>query len=299
MASGFLDADRILAATFVRHVEIHDSLGSTNLRAVGLGKLPEVELPALVVARSQTAGRGRGDHTWWSAEGALTFSLLLDTAAFGIDARSWPQLSLAMGVAVCDGLSIELERAGSSPSPWKGAEVGGPAGGLGDGEKTDVQLGSKDAPARLSIKWPNDVMLQGRKVCGILIESPGGTAPARERLVIGIGINVNNSWHSAPGDAGASGIALCDITKNAHDLQDVLQNVLISIHQRIEQLSANDQELPAAWQRLSWLTDQDVAVVAATTRTEGVCLGIDAEGSLLVENAAGTHRVRSGSVHVL
>ena len=106
MADAFLDADAIRAATFVRHVEIHDTLGSTNDRAAELARDPNVELPALVVARQQTAGRGRGDNTWWSADGALTFSVLLDTVAFGISASNWPQLSLATAVAVCDALCV-------------------------------------------------------------------------------------------------------------------------------------------------------------------------------------------------
>ena len=265
MASAFLDADRIRAASFVRHVEIHDTLGSTNLRAAELARETEIELPALVVARSQTAGRGRGQHTWWSADGALTFSLLLDTATFRIDARSWPQLSLAVAVAVCDALAEELG---------------------------DARLG-------LGIKWPNDVMLDGGKLGGILIESPGGIAPAKGRLVIGIGINVNNSWHSAPREAGGNGIALCDVARRAHDLQNVLTNVLNSMRERIAQLAANAPELPAAWQQLSWLTEQRAEVHAGRDWIDGICLGIDADGSLLVENVFGTHRVQSGSVRVL
>ena len=264
MVDDFLDADQIRAASFIRHVEIHDSLGSTNDRATELARDAEIELPALVVARRQTAGRGRGQHTWWSAEGALTFSVLFDTAAFGIDARNWPQLSLATAVAVCDALAAELG---------------------------DARLG-------LRIKWPNDVMLDGGKACGILIESPGGATSAKGRLVIGIGINVNNSWHPAPRDAGANGIALCDITRRTHELQQILQNFLSSIHHRMKQLAANAPALPTAWQQLCWLTEQHIEAHVGNDWIDGICLGIDTDGSLIVENVFGTHRVRSGSVRV-
>ena len=121
-------------------------------------------------ARHQTAGRGRGKHTWWSAEGALTFSVLLEPSTLGIHTRSWPQLSLATAVAICDALAVELRQ----------YEV---------------------ASAMPRIKWPNDVLIDGRKVCGILIESPAQPGVRRRCLVVGIGVNVNNSWKTAPAES--------------------------------------------------------------------------------------------------
>src|SRR5262245_49877980 len=90
----FLTPDELRARTFVRHVEIHDTIDSTNNRASELAGDPRLELPALVVARHQTAGRGRGKNKWWSADGALTFSLLIEPAAHGLAVSNWPQLSL-------------------------------------------------------------------------------------------------------------------------------------------------------------------------------------------------------------
>jgi BirA family biotin operon repressor/biotin-[acetyl-CoA-carboxylase] ligase len=200
--SAFLNADEIRAATFVRHIEIHDTLGSTNDRAAELARDPHIELPALVVARHQTAGRGRGQNKWWSADGALAFSLLLDPAAFGIRTENWPQLSLATAAAVRDALEKEL----------------------------------LSEPSRLRIKAPNDVLLDGRKVCGILIDAPGGGAPAKNRVIIGIGINVNNSWRESPRELDAKGTALCDATGRRHDLARVLVEVLRAVQNRLGQV---------------------------------------------------------------
>jgi BirA family biotin operon repressor/biotin-[acetyl-CoA-carboxylase] ligase len=296
MPDAYLDADEIRRASFIRHVEIHDTLGSTNDRAAELARDPQIELPALVATRLQTAGRGRGSNKWVSAEGALTFSVLLDPTKLGISAANWPRLSLATAVAVCDAISIELnitsERAGASPPPF----------------------GVADAPARsiskfhrLAIKWPNDVMLDGSKLCGILIESPGGAAPAKDRLIIGIGINVNNSWHDLPaarnlaqhGTKAANAIALCDVTGRAHALQQLLPEVLRALQTRITQLSLHDQQLPAAWKRLCWLTEQGVEVQSNGNSIAGVCLGIDNDGTLVVENVLGIHRIRSGSARII
>src|SRR6185312_11817133 len=108
-------------------------------------------------------------------------------------------------------------------------------------------------------KWPNDIMLDGAKLCGILIESPSGNAPAKNRLIIGIGVNVNNTWHSP--NTAASGLArhrekpsnaaaLCDLTGRRHDTQQLLVNTLRALHTRIAQLASHDPQLPATWQQL-------------------------------------------------
>jgi BirA family biotin operon repressor/biotin-[acetyl-CoA-carboxylase] ligase len=275
----FLSADDLRAATFVRHIEIHDKLDSTNNRAAELARDASIELPALVAARHQTAGRGRGTNPWWSAEGALTFSVLLDPAAHGIATANWPQLSLATAVAVCDAL-----QAGSREQ------------GAGSEDKNPAPCSPLPAPC--SIKWPNDVLLGGRKIAGILIESPGGAAPAKDRLVVGIGMNVNNSWRSAPHDAGPSGTALCDVTGKQHVLQTILVGTLQAMNERTEQLATGDSLLASAWQRLCWLTEQRVEVHANNRWITGICVGIDAQGALLIENGDGVQRVCSGSVRV-
>jgi BirA family biotin operon repressor/biotin-[acetyl-CoA-carboxylase] ligase len=258
----FLDADKLLTATFVRQVELHETLGSTNERAAELARDPSIELPALIAARLQSAGKGRDHKKWWSAEGALTFSVLLDPAALGISTQTWPQLSLATAVAICDALSGEAPQASAA------------------------------------IKWPNDIFIDCGKVCGILIESPGGAAPAKSRLIIGIGINVNNSWRTAPHDFGPNGIALCDVTGKHHTLLSMLVRTLQAMQERFRQLAHGDPQLPQAWQQLCWLTEQDVDVQTSAGWITGICIGIDAEAALMVENVNGVHRIRSGSVRV-
>ncbi len=260
----FLSADDIRAATFVRHVEIHDTLGSTNDRAAELARRTNIELPALVVARHQTAGRGRGKNAWWSAEGALTFSILLEPAAMGIQSANWPQLSLATAVAVCDALEQELKLAAPQ--------------------------------TRVGIKWPNDVMLDGRKVAGILIESPGGAAPAKDRLVVGIGINVNNPRRLSPNCVTADGIAICDATGKLHDLQMVLAKFLQHWHTRLGQLVKGEPQLQEAQQRLCTLTGRFVRIAHGTEHTEGECLGTTIEGAIMLQTSAGRICLSSGSV---
>jgi BirA family biotin operon repressor/biotin-[acetyl-CoA-carboxylase] ligase len=142
-------------------------------------------------------------------------------------------------------------------------------------------------------------MIDGRKVCGVLIESPSGTLPTKNRLIIGIGINVNNSWRSAPRDFGPNGTALCDVTGMRHDLQYVLIGTLREMNERFLQLARSDSRLPDTWQKHCWLTEQDVDVHAGDRWFTGVCLGIDSDGALIVDDKNGVHRIRSGSVRVV
>jgi BirA family transcriptional regulator, biotin operon repressor / biotin---[acetyl-CoA-carboxylase] ligase len=277
----FLDIDVLRSTTIIRHVETHDLLGSTNDRAMELARqLPADELPAIVAARVQTAGRGRGRNEWWSAEGALTFSLLIEPAALGIDQAAWPQLSLTTAVAVCDALELRIADCG--------LRIGA------ENPQSEIQ----NPKPWLGIKWPNDVFLDGGKVCGILIESPGGAAPAKDRLIIGVGINVNNSWLGAPPGAAHNGVALCDVTGQRHELQAILIAVLRATAGRIDQLRTRDPQLIRAWQDRDLLAGQVVEVIA-DDRIEGVGIEIAHDGALVVDSLTGRQRFVSGSVRVV
>jgi BirA family biotin operon repressor/biotin-[acetyl-CoA-carboxylase] ligase len=266
MPDVYLDSDEIRASTFVRHVEIHDTLGSTNDRAAKLARDTGIDLPALIAARNQTAGRGRGENKWASSEGALTFSLLLEPAQFGVNTANWPQLSLATAVSVCDAISKELN----------------------------------PESAFLAIKWPNDVMLDDSKLCGVLIESPGGSEPAKHRLIIGIGINVNNV---APGltqrpAKQLRATSLSDSTGQSHNVQQLLCEVLRALETRIFQLSMHDPQLPLAWQHLCWLSKQNVSAQIGPRVVDGICAGIADDGALLIETVSGTSRIYGGTVRL-
>jgi BirA family biotin operon repressor/biotin-[acetyl-CoA-carboxylase] ligase len=267
MPDVYLDADEIRRKTFIRHVEIHNTLGSTNDRASELARDRDIQLPALVAARQQTAGRGRGSNTWWSTDGALTFSIVLDPAAFRISAANWPQLSLATAVAVCNAVAPELNPQSEIPNPKS---------------------------AGLAIKWPNDIMLNDRKLCGILIESPGGAAPAKERVVLGIGINVNNSLRAAPSEVSSRATSLCDASGAQHFQQRVLIRTLNEIQRQLVSLQQSDPQLPLAWQHLNWLSQQDVSVQVGQRVIEGICTGIADDGALLIQTASGTDRIWGG-----
>lgn len=143
-------------------VEIHPpftiyhykSLGSTNDQLKQMLDAPEF---TCVMADEQTAGRGRRDRTWHSASGdGLYLSVLLRPE---VRAEKFPLLSLLAAVAVAETV---LEQAGNLRS-------------------------------LLDIKWPNDVLVNGRKLSGILIESTS-VHQAPPRVILGIGVNLNHQF---------------------------------------------------------------------------------------------------------
>jgi len=124
--------DRILAETFVARAEHHPTLSSTNDRAAECADCPAGELPLLVVADRQTAGRGRGSNRWWTGPGSLAFSLLLDRLETPAGS---PLLGLAAAVAVVRAVRPLL-----------------------------------DPRSPLGLDWPNDVMAGNKKLAGVLVE---------------------------------------------------------------------------------------------------------------------------------
>ena len=149
-------------------VEHHPSIGSTNDEAYRRADEGAPE-GLVVVADSQTRGRGRLGRMWWDVPRlSLSFSILLRP---GIPLPQFPLLALGMACAV--------------------AEAGEEAVGV-----------------RLEVKWPNDVLHDGRKLCGVLAESRAGGS-ALPSLVIGAGVNVNQRAEDFPSEIRDRATSLC------------------------------------------------------------------------------------------
>lgn len=261
MPPEILDAvARIEAQTFVRQVEWFAEIGSTNDYSLSIAVDPQVITPRLIWADRQHAGRGRSGHAWWSAAGALTFSLLIDRQTWNIPTARWPEVALVTGLAVADAIA-------------------------------DFVPGQP-----VQVKWPNDVFLASRKVCGILVESASSDL---QRAVIGIGINVANSFAAAPQELRAIATALCDHASEPLLPVEVLLSVLEHWQAWMERVFTQGVHLPSAWAARCLLTNRNVRLTAGNALTDGVCHGIDADGALLIETPTGTKRCVTGTVRLL
>ena len=145
----------------------HEVLVSTNAEALALAARGE-RGPLWVTAGRQTGGRGRRGRTWVSEPGNLFASLLLTDTALP---EHWPELAFVAALAIHDAVA-------------------------------------EAAPAlrsQLFIKWPNDLLLNGRKFSGILIEGEGGGGEGGGAVVVGIGVNCVS--HPADVDYPATDLA--------------------------------------------------------------------------------------------
>jgi BirA family biotin operon repressor/biotin-[acetyl-CoA-carboxylase] ligase len=250
------DLARVYETGCVVRIDYHEELGSTSDLALKLAAQDDLELPLLVLADQQTAGRGRGSNRWWAGEGALTFSLVIQPPREQLPPSSWPRLSLAAGLAICQALESFAPR------------------------------------ALYQVKWPNDVYAEGRKIAGILIESP---AQSRGRLVVGIGVNVNNSLADAPPDIRELATALCDVDRLEHDLTSVLASILGELESHL-QSAADMAALRVRWQHRCLLSGRTVRVQSSPETLTGRCLGIDDQGALLLQTETGRRSLVSGTV---
>lgn len=244
-----LDWTSVASHSWLSAGEYHEQLISTNARGLTLAQRTDLPMPYLVFAESQTGGRGRGSNRWFSSRGALTFSLI-----WGPDA-ALPQrfpVSILVGTAIC--------RVIASITP-----------------RVDVGL-----------KWPNDVLLDTSKVCGILIES---IHTSRPRFVIGIGINVSNSLHDAPPDVRQSACSLRDRFANVPPREALLRGIMDQLGILLQ---PGEQQRP--WQEYCLLTGAWLRVATPQGNVTGTCEGIDETGCLIIRTKSELVSVLSGEV---
>ncbi|MDR1478286.1 MAG: biotin--[acetyl-CoA-carboxylase] ligase [Planctomycetaceae bacterium] len=187
----------------VRVYEYHELISSTSDRVREIfsscSSARSVDcggiFPCLVVAGKQAAGRGRGNKKWWSAKGCLmmSFGLELDAEYFPIRREVLPEFSPIVGNIVSDVLTKYI-----LPS--------------------DV----------IEVHHPNDVCVNRKKIAGILIESPKPNF-----VIIGIGININNSAKDVPNDFDREITTVFDLTGNKTDLRKILSEFVKAFFETI------------------------------------------------------------------
>lgn len=233
-----------------------DSLPSTNLEAARRAIEGATE-GLCVVASEQTAGRGRLQRQWISPKGAgLYFSVVLRPR---ISQSSWPLITLAAAVAVHDAL---LE---------------------GCSLKTDI-------------KWPNDILSNNRKLCGILAETVETTKG--RALVLGIGINLTSSAFPPEVHEIATSVQL--ETGDVPDLEIILRHLMMALERRYEMLQSvgGGEEILREWSvRSSYANGKRVRVASGQEVFEGTTRGLETDGALRVGTDDGEVRiVRAGDV---
>ena len=208
-------------------------------------------------ALEQTAGRGRMDRRWVSNRGAgLWFSLVLRPAG---DSNAATLLGLAAGVGLARALS----------APTSGS---------------------------VRLKWPNDVLLGGRKLGGILAEAE--TRDGRlSFLLLGIGLNLDPGPKGFPASIAAEAAALIEVADPPIDAAALMASLLLELEAASELASRDPQALRQAWLELNDTVGQQVRAQTGHATIDGRAVDLDLDGGLVLEMPDGSReRVRSGEL---
>lgn len=216
----------------------------------------------LVVADEQTAGRGRLERTWWAPAGAgLLMSLLLRPP---LPARLAAQLTMCLGLAAVEGIA----------------------------DVTGLQPG---------LKWPNDLVWEGRKLGGMLSELRL-SGERIEYAVLGLGINVNvrfTAAEGAPAELVATATSLQMVTGRPVSRVALLAAILSRCEAWYDRLLAGES-LHEAWAGRLDTLGRAVRVSLPAAELQGVAVGVTPEGALIVRTAADREEiVWAGDVHAV
>ena len=115
-------------------------------------------------------------------------------------------------------------------------------------------------------------------------------------IVIGIGINVNNSFTDAPAELRSIATSLIDVATRSFELTDVLISQLRQIEYRIGTVIAGSEDLAEAWRTRCMLEGRTLSIDVGSKRVTGICHGIDDDGALIIQTEGGIERSFAGVV---
>lgn len=251
-----------MAERKIIRLKVTESTNSVALAEGDQGALPGT----VVVADSQTGGRGRLNRNWLSPpDMGLYFSILLQP---DLAAEDLPKITLAAGVAICQAVESEY---GVAPQ----------------------------------IKWPNDLLLVDRKFGGILTETGAlQKMPNRQKplVVVGVGLNLHQPEKGFPADLKQRATSLSLHTDREILADTLLEECIRAIEEVVQRLERGDfQMILAEWRELDAIGDKVLTwVTPKGEKVTGVSLGPDVDGILHIKDQAGTiHEVLSGDVNLV
>lgn len=211
----------------------------------------------VVIAERQTAGRGRRGRQWQSEPGQGIFMSLILRPVLPVKELS--RITLIIAVAIVDTLN----------------EVGIKSG----------------------IKWPNDVLINGRKIAGILTEAVTDM-DGIEYIVTGVGLNVNTLTQDFPEEFRSIATSVQEEAGRLIPRVELLRGLLLQLENRYQQLiSGGFSEILEKVRSLSIVIGRDIQIDSVNGITSGRAIDIDNNGFLMVRDAMGNiHHVMSGEI---
>jgi len=241
----------------------HSELDSTNREAARLLARGTLADKTVIVADGQSAGQGRSSRIWESSTGmGLWMSAIRHIP---LPPERLPQSTLVLAVAVTEVLAL---CAGRTPK----------------------------------IKWPNDLLFDGRKCCGLLVET--GSSPATDGavpLIMGIGLNLYQQEEDFPKPLQGKAISLSQACGRAPDKQRLLQAILASLDNWLRRWIIDGlDEVREVWLRHNDTLGRSMTVPGENEALCGIACGLDTDGPLLVRMPDnGIRRIDSGEIRFL
>jgi len=233
-------------------------IGSTNTAAMAAAADGAPE-GSVFLAEEQTAGRGRGAHTWHSERSAGIYGSVIFRPE--VTPAEVLILSLAVGLAV------------------------------------HAAIQQIDARVQVDLKWPNDVLIEGRKVCGILTEMHAEATRVRY-IVVGVGLNANHARF--PDEIAHEATSLRLVTGSEWSRVELAAALLKSLDREYRDLLEKPASRPEILRRFaehsSWVRGKQVWIDDNGRSSEGTTAGLDERGFLLLRTTMGTKTVLSGTV---
>lgn len=257
-----------LAGKFIGHrLLFYQETGSTNDEAFRLAIKGEREGTALI-AESQSAGRGRMQRVWYSPAGVNIYTSFILRPSF--ETARAPQISIAAGVAVSEVIDAYC-------------------------------------PNRTKLKWPNDVLIGGKKVCGILTQmktssrdchppAAANYSPTASRqplsggidfVVVGIGLNVNSQSSQFPNEIKNIATSLSIAAQRSISREEVIISLYENMTKWYRELADNGfGAVKKKWLSLSPMIGCFASVMFNGEAVEGEAVGLDDDGSLILRTAS-------------
>lgn len=240
-----------------RNFLYHEELTSSNTFLKQTADKEKLETGTVVLAEFQTEGRGRLDRTWQSnpAEN-LTFSFLLRANA--VSSKNLNLLSLGAGTVVAEVIENLLL-------------------------------------VKCDLKWPNDVLLNGKKICGILSES-SFLGDKFQYVVVGIGLNVNQNEFTGKHLVPPSSLKL--ETSNIVEREKMLAMLLNGLEKMVYQLDEDPKQIIKRWNSGCSKIGDTLTVVSGPAVYTGRFEGIDESGALLLNEDGKIRKYAYGEVRI-
>jgi BirA family biotin operon repressor/biotin-[acetyl-CoA-carboxylase] ligase len=237
-----------LAEEIIGHsIHYYQETGSTNDEAFRLGMEGAPE-GTVVVANSQSAGKGRLQRSWFSPPSSNIYTSVILRPEF--NPADAPRITIMAGLAAAQ--TIET-----------------------------------CCPRKARIKWPNDILLDGKKICGILAQMQAGEDKI-DFVILGIGINVNVATDEFPPEIRNTATSIAVQTGAFHSRQDLLITLYKNLSKWYKALTSNGFEMiREEWLKMASLIGCETQVKFGNEIIKGKALGIDERGALVISDSKG------------